>query len=313
MIPNPPAPPPPEAPGDQRNDIVIPDVNWGTSDIIIATMITMLMVVTILSLGGAVGTSSGFDTAVTTPAGYILGLGATAAMFVLARVTRSRMRPLMLTLGIGSGVVALSYLLATETSTGSAEIIGVPVAIVTATAMSGVFAATGFVFSVMRYSTPLGSLGFVATKGFRPYVYGIGMWLIGLTVLIFWSQILIWLNADSLLPPDTAQQAIEEAGGNILITVLLVGIGGPIAEEIFFRGFVLTGLLKRFGVGRALLISSLLFGLFHIDPGAIVPTFALGLILGWVYLKTGSIWPAMFVHGLHNTFAVLVAKYATLP
>jgi membrane protease YdiL (CAAX protease family) len=54
------------------------------------------------------------------------------------------------------------------------------------------------------------------------------------------------------------------------------------------------------------------FGLFHIDPGAIVPTFALGLALGWVYLKTGSIWPAIFAHGLHNTVAVLVAKYGNI-
>jgi membrane protease YdiL (CAAX protease family) len=123
-------------------------------------------------------------------------------------------------------------------------------------------------------------------------------------------QVLIWLGVDFLVPPDTAQKALDEAGGSIVITILLVGIAGPIAEEVFFRGFVLTGLLKRFGVRRALLFSSLLFGLFHIDPGAIVPTFALGLILGWVYLKTGSVWPAMFAHGLHNTVAVLIAKYA---
>ena len=89
-----------------------------------------------------------------------------------------------------------------------------------------------------------------------------------------------------------------------------MGVVGPVAEEIFFRGFVLTGLLKRFGVRRALLLSSLLFGLFHIDPGAIVPTFALGLVLGWVYLKTGSIWPSIFAHALHNTLAVLIARYS---
>jgi membrane protease YdiL (CAAX protease family) len=117
-------------------------------------------------------------------------------------------------------------------------------------------------------------------------------------------------GVDLLVPPDTAKRALDEAGGSIIVTIVLVGILGPIAEEIFFRGFVLPGLIKRFGVGRSLLISSLVFSLFHIDPGAIVPTFALGLALGWVYLKTGSIWPAIFAHGLHNTVAVLVAKYA---
>jgi membrane protease YdiL (CAAX protease family) len=129
---------------------------------------------------------------------------------------------------------------------------------------------------------------------------------------MFWVQMLIWLDIDLLLPPDTAEKALDEAGGSIVITLVLVGLLGPIAEEIFFRGFVLPGLIKRLGVGRALVISSLVFGLFHIDPGAIVPTFALGLALGWVYVKTGSIWPAIFAHGLHNTVAVLIAKYANV-
>jgi len=115
---------------------------------------------------------------------------------------------------------------------------------------------------------------------------------------------------DFLIPPDTAQQVLDEAAGNIVSTVILVGIVGPIAEEIFFRGYVLPGLINRFGIVGALIISSLIFGFFHVDPGAIVPTFILGLALGWVYLKTGSIWPAVFAHGLHNTFAVLLAKYA---
>jgi membrane protease YdiL (CAAX protease family) len=162
------------------------------------------------------------------------------------------------------------------------------------------------------YPEPLRALGFIKTIGWKPYLFAVAMWMIGLSILLFWVQALIWLDIDLLLPPDTAQKALDEAGGSIIVTVVLVGILGPIAEEIFFRGFVLPGLVKRFGVVRALLLSSLIFGLFHIDPGAIVPTFALGLVLGWVYLKTGSIWPAMFAHGLHNTVAVVVTKYATV-
>ena len=117
---------------------------------------------------------------------------------------------------------------------------------------------------------------------------------------------------DSNLSARTFNPGIGEMGAqSIFILFISVAIVAPLSEEIFFRGFVLPGLVKRFGVGRSLLLSSLVFGLFHIDPGAIVPTFALGLALGWVYLKTGSIWPAMFAHGLHNTVAVLIAKYVT--
>lgn len=289
---------------------MLPDVKWGPLDVIVGVTVTMLVVISILSFGGVVGTYAGFDTSVASPAGYLVGALSTALALLLVRLTRTPLWPVLLALALGVGVVSASYLVANDSGGGAAEVAGVPVSIITATAMAGSFAVIGLALSVVRYREPLSTLGFVRTSGFRPYLFAAGMWLIGLSILIVWMQVLIWLGVDFLVPPDTAQKALDEAGGSIVITILLVGIAGPIAEEVFFRGFVLTGLLKRFGVRRALLFSSLLFGLFHIDPGAIVPTFALGLILGWVYLKTGSVWPAMFAHGLHNTVAVLIAKYA---
>ncbi len=289
---------------------MLPDVKWGPLDVIVGATVTMLVVISILSFGGVVGTYEGFDTSVAAPAGYLVGALSTALAMLLVRLTRTPLWPVLLALGLGVGVVSASYLVANDSGSGAAEVAGVPVSIITATVMAGSFAVIGLALSVVRYREPLSTLGFVRTSGFRPYLFAAGMWLIGLSMLIVWMQVLIWLGVDFLVPPDTAQKALDEAGGSIVVTILLVGIAGPIAEEVFFRGFVLTGLLKRFGVRRALLFSSVLFGLFHLDPAAIVPTFALGLILGWVYLKTGSVWPAMFAHGLHNTVAVLIAKYA---
>ncbi|MBT3996376.1 MAG: CPBP family intramembrane metalloprotease [Chloroflexi bacterium] len=277
-----------------------------------AMTVTMLVVVSILSLGGAFGTDVGFDTTVTSPAGYYIGLLSAALALILLRVFKSPLWPMIAALGAGFGITALSYLLATDTGDGSAIFAGVPVGIIAATAMSGVFAATGVAFSVVRFREPFSSLGFVKTSGFKPYLFAVAMWIVGLSVLMFWVQALVWFGVDSLIPPDTAKQVLNEADGNIVVTIVLVGILGPMAEEIFFRGFVLPGLVKKFGIIWALVISSVVFGLFHIDLGAIVPTFALGLALGWVYLKTGSIWPAMFAHGLHNTVAVLIAKYVTI-
>jgi len=277
---------------------------------VVAVTVTMLVVIAILSLGGAIGTDAGFDSTVSTPTGYYVGLLVTVLALILMHLFRSPLWPILATLAIGVGVSAMSYQLASETGNGTGEFIGVPVTIITATAMSGAFAAAGFAFSTVRYREPISSLGFVKTRGIKPYLFASLMWLIGLSVLMFWVQALVWFGIDVLVPPDTAEKALEKAGGSIVVTIVLAGILGPIAEEIFFRGYVLPGLIKRFGIGRSLLLSSLMFGLFHIDLGAIVPTFVLGLALGWVYLKTGSIWPAIFAHGLHNTVAVLVVKYA---
>jgi len=286
-------------------------VKWGVWDVIVAAMVTMLVVIAILSVGGAFGTNAGYDTTVTSPLGYYVGLLSAGLTLVLLRLFRSPIWPMALALSTGIGITVASYQFGNDSGDGTAEFLGVPVGIIAATAMSGVFAATGFAFAMVRYREPLSSLGFVKTIGIKPYLLAVAMWIIGLSVLMFWVQALVWLGVDSLVPPDTAKKALDEAGGSIVATIVLVGILGPIAEEIFFRGFVLPGLVKRFGIGRSFLISSFIFGLFHIDPGAIIPTFALGLGLGWVYLKTGSIWPAIFAHGLHNTVAVLIAKYVT--
>ncbi|MCH7984354.1 MAG: CPBP family intramembrane metalloprotease [Chloroflexi bacterium] len=298
-------------PGQHRNDSRLPEVKWGPLDVVVGAAVTMLVVISILSFGGVVGTYAGFETSVASPAGYIVGALSAALAILLIRITRSPLWPVVLALAFGVGVVSASYLIATDAGDGIAELVGIPVSIIAVTVMSGSFAVIGLALSAVRYREPLSALGFVKTSGFRPYLFAAGMWLIGLSALIAWVQVVIWLDIDLLLPRDTANDVLDQAGGSIVLTILLVAIAGPVAEEIFFRGFVLTGLLKRFGVGRALLLSSLLFGLFHIDPGAIVPTFALGLALGWVYLKTGSIWPAIFAHALHNTVAVLIAKYGT--
>lgn len=296
-------------PDDRWKELTIPNVKWGPMDVVVAATVTMLIVISILSVGGAYGTDAGFKTTVTSPAGYMVGILSTTLAFVLLRLFRSPLWPIAVSLGAGIGIVVISYILGADKGDGSAQFLGVPVGIIAATTMSGTFAATGLAFSVVRFRAPLSSVGFVRTKGLKPYLFSVGIWLVGLSVLMFWVQLLLWLDVDSLIPPDTAQRALDEAGGSIIVTIILVGMIGPAAEEIFFRGYVLPGLIKRFGVGRSLLLSSFVFGLFHVDPGAIVPTFALGLALGWVYLKTGSIWPAMFAHGLHNTVAVLVAKY----
>tara|TARA_B100002003_G_scaffold109494_1_gene101369 strand:+ start:2757 stop:3665 length:909 start_codon:yes stop_codon:yes gene_type:complete len=299
------------SPIEPRNEVFVPPVKWGPLNVVVASTITVLVAISILSLGGVLGTANGFDTSVTSPTGYYIGFLSGSAALIVLRLTRSPLWPISLALLSGIVIIWICYLLAVDVGGGRAEFVGVPLAIITATVMSGTFAVTALSFSTVLYRQKLSALGFVKIYGFKPYAFAIGMWLIALTILMIWIAALSWLKLDFLLPPDTAQQVMDEAGGSLITTLILVGIIGPIAEEIFFRGFVLPGLVKQFGIVRSLLLSSFLFGIFHFDPGAVVPTFTLGLALGWVYLKTGSIWPSVFAHGLHNSLAIMMAKYAT--
>jgi uncharacterized protein len=91
----------------------------------------------------------------------------------------------------------------------------------------------------------------------------------------------------------------------------LLAIGfAPVAEEIFFRGFIFTGLARSFGIVIGVVGSSLLFGLAHLaDPRlypSLLPITSIGVILALLYLKTGSIVPPMLAHFTWNTMVLTI-------
>jgi len=90
---------------------------------------------------------------------------------------------------------------------------------------------------------------------------------------------------------------------------LLVGgvIVAPVAEEVFFRGFVFAGLRQRYGWKKAAFISAALFAVIHVTPTAMIPVFILGCIFAYLYHHSNSIWPAILMHVSTNALALGVA------
>lgn len=86
-------------------------------------------------------------------------------------------------------------------------------------------------------------------------------------------------------------------------------------EELFFRGFLQTTFRAEMSSPLAVLLSSSLFGLFHVVVRdalffeRFAPTCFLGLILGIVCLKTGSVWPGILLHCMHNGLLLTVSNY----
>lgn len=94
----------------------------------------------------------------------------------------------------------------------------------------------------------------------------------------------------------------------------LIALLPAVCEELFFRGFVLSGLAgERPGRGRALAAiggQAACFAAFHLLPERMPQTFALGLLLGWMVLRTGSLLPAVIGHVAHNSVPVLLLALA---
>ena len=110
---------------------------------------------------------------------------------------------------------------------------------------------------------------------------------------------------------DVTEELGYGEGGfaNIIVGVLIIGVA-PFTEEIFFRGFMFAGLRRALPFAAAAAISGGLWGLFHYTGagtwGVVLQLFAFGLVLSWLYERTGSIWPPIAVHALNNAIAFAI-------
>uniref|UniRef100_UPI003216540F CPBP family intramembrane glutamic endopeptidase n=1 Tax=uncultured Draconibacterium sp. TaxID=1573823 RepID=UPI003216540F len=88
-----------------------------------------------------------------------------------------------------------------------------------------------------------------------------------------------------------------------------VSVIAPIVEELIFRGLIFNGFRKNYNGFVAVIISALLFALFHLNPWQFPATFVLGILLGWLMLRTNNIFVAILGHSVNNTLVLLTVTY----
>jgi membrane protease YdiL (CAAX protease family) len=84
-----------------------------------------------------------------------------------------------------------------------------------------------------------------------------------------------------------------------------VAVVAPIVEELIFRGLILQGFRRNYNAFTAVLMSALLFALFHLNPWQFPATFVLGLLLGYIMIRTNSIILAILGHSINNFLVLL--------
>jgi ABC-2 type transport system permease protein/sodium transport system permease protein len=142
-----------------------------------------------------------------------------------------------------------------------------------------------------------------------------GLWVIAFEVLKVLSD--FGFGAISIERAEGLEEAkVQFASIPFWMIFVTSALAPALAEEFFFRGYVLSAFRNRIAPLRAVLYSALIFGLFHVINGSVLslerffPTTLLGLALGFVAIRTHSLWPGVLLHAIHNGLLFWLTRFS---
>lgn len=130
-------------------------------------------------------------------------------------------------------------------------------------------------------------------RGFDPTIL---LW----GVLMLFSLVIVIEPLMELLPSPTIP-----SGRGVYMLIALIFVA-PIFEELLCRGVIFEAIRAKRGAWAACVLSSMIFGLMHLEPQSVLNAFLVGLLMCYLYLRTRSIFAPIVLHALNNTFAYLL-------
>lgn len=144
----------------------------------------------------------------------------------------------------------------------------------------------------------------------------VGLVIAGLVVTRALASVYALITREMGLLPRSVTDLPSVFGGGgagFALAVLMVVLIGPTVEELVFRGALQEGLAARLGVWPAIVVQAALFAAFHRSWWLLLPTFILGVVLGWLAERRDSLWPPIALHALYNAITVVAAFLVSVP
>lgn len=151
--------------------------------------------------------------------------------------------------------------------------------------------------------------------GFANFRYLNALFTAFLAYLLFfvlelaYNYLLVELLGSPAPPAQDLKPLFGSGSTGYFLALTLGGMVAPIAEEFFFRGFFYTALRSKWGIKPALVLSSLIFALFHLSFLLIPLLFLMGVLLALLYEKRGSLDASFLLHILNNVVAITFAYF----
>ena len=170
-----------------------------------------------------------------------------------------------------------------------------------------VFAAAGLFFPAAINLEPLRYTGLsratLATIGVAALLGLVNLPLVNFLMGIF-SELMpdIWVERAK----DVSRLFLQAEPTTRVVLVLAAAVAAPLGEELFFRGWLQTTLSLRMRQALSIAVVSVLFSAIHGDPVGFVARVELGVLFGVARAWTGSLWPAITLHAVHNFTSTMV-------
>lgn len=127
-----------------------------------------------------------------------------------------------------------------------------------------------------------------------------------LTVVATLSLMVVLEPLNMLVPmPESVKDVYREILDNMFWTSLSVAVAAPLLEEFFLRGIILRGMLYHATPLKSVLWSAFFFALIHLNLYQALGAFMIGLFMGWIYYRTGSLCLTVLIHFVNNGSSVL--------
>jgi membrane protease YdiL (CAAX protease family) len=209
----------------------------------------------------------------------------------------------------------LEAVLAAVAALGLGGVLSVPIVIVVRSEALGVllgaisfelalFVVPVFWVTVVHHQ-PISALGLSSARRSRDLLAGAGsgLALFAFTVIVVAPavyQVVTWLTGDPVTPPRQPILPADPNGWQIAIGAVAAVVAAPVAEEVFFRGFLFGALRRRFRFLAAAAVSGVVFGLFHVIPLLIPLMVFVGISLAYIYERRGSLLSSIAAHSAFN-------------
>lgn len=109
------------------------------------------------------------------------------------------------------------------------------------------------------------------------------------------------------MSPDE-QELLQDMVSGGALGILFGCIAAPVLEEMLFRGVILRSFLKQYSRTKAILLSSVIFAVAHMNLYQFATALAIGILSGWLYERCRSLWPCILLHASYNSFVTWFAQ-----